>query len=166
MKKILCDYERYQKKNILSIFVIFMCDSGFRSLVGYRVRHSLLEKSRLFMPLVKIIEAFFSFTSSCQISASARIGEGCLFPHGVGIVIGAGAIIGKNATIYQNVTIGQVNGSYPVVGENVTVFPSAILVGEIHVGSNCKVGPGSLVISDVQDGDIVVTASSIVLEKK
>lgn len=92
----------------------------------------------------------------CDISLCASLGEGISLPHPIGVVIGERAVIGKHCTIYQNTTIGQKNGEYPVIGDNVTIFPSCVIIGGITVGDNAIVGAGSIVLHDVKPGTIVV----------
>lgn len=83
------------------------------------------------------------------------------FPHPIGIVIGQKVELGKNCTIYQNVTIGTKNtddyknAKYPVIGNNVTIYPNSIIIGDVHIGDGAIIGAGSLVLSDVEPGSIV-----------
>ena len=69
----------------------------------------------------------------------------------------------ENCTVYQQVTIGQKNGEYPVIGNNVTIYPGARILGGITVGDNSIIAPNSVVIHDVSDNDTVagVPAKSI-----
>ena len=83
------------------------------------------------------------------------------FPHPIGIVIHPDVKIGKNCTIFQNVTIGsgkyseQNKTNVPILGDNVTIYANAILVGGIVIGNNVVIGAGSIVINDVEDGKTV-----------
>ena len=85
------------------------------------------------------------------------IKRGTKFPHLVGIVISRAAIIGDNCIIYQNVTIGakshkqgnRKSENYPVLGNNVTVYAGAIIVGNVKIGDNAVIGANSVVITDV-----------------
>lgn len=81
------------------------------------------------------------------------------FPHPVGIVIGKMVIIGTGCKIYQNVTIGskdELGNSYPKIGNNVTIYASSILVGDITIGNNVTIGAGTFVNADVPDNAIAV----------
>lgn len=77
------------------------------------------------------------------------------FAHPVGIVINKYAQIGMNCTIYQNVTIGTgkknpiTNLDVPIIGDNVTIFANAVIVGGITIGDNVTIGAGSVVLKDV-----------------
>lgn len=77
------------------------------------------------------------------------------FPHPMNIVIGDGTRIGTNCTIYNNVTIGQKRNQYPVIGDNVVIYPGATIIGPITIGNNVIIGANSLVCKSVPDGVIV-----------
>ena len=64
------------------------------------------------------------------------------------------ARIGNNCKVYQNTTIGEKNGKAPVLGNNVTVYANAVIVGNVHIGSNSVIGAGSVVLSDVPENEI------------
>lgn len=74
--------------------------------------------------------------------------------HQVGVVISAKARIGNNCKVYQNTTIGKKNGKAPVLEDNVTVYANAVIVGNVHIGSNSVIGAGSVVLSDVPENEI------------
>lgn len=71
------------------------------------------------------------------------------FPHPNGIVIGKNCTIGDSCIIYQNVTLGQRNGKYPIIGNNVVIYPSSIVLGDIIIGDNSIIGAGSIVIRNI-----------------
>lgn len=91
------------------------------------------------------------------------------FPHGlIGVVIAGDAKIGKNCIIYHNVTIGkktigenlEEENRYlkaPVIGDDVFIGAGAIILGDVHIGNNCKIGAGTVIIDDVPDNSIVVS---------
>ena len=69
---------------------------------------------------------------------------GLVLPHPYGVVINSNSVIGTNCTVYQNVTIGSdKNGNVPVIGNNVFIFPGAVLIGKITIGDNCIIGANS-----------------------
>lgn len=77
------------------------------------------------------------------------IGKSLYFPHPNGIVIGKNCTIGDSCIIYQNVTLGQRNGKYPIIGNNVVIYPSSIVLGDIIIGDNSIIGAGSIVIRNI-----------------
>lgn len=91
----------------------------------------------------------------CFVQPGARIGPKLWLPHPNGIVIGTGARIGSGCTIYHQVTLGgarmgdwQAN-RYPTVGNNVTIFAGAKLIGAISVGDGAVIGANAVVNRDV-----------------
>ena len=89
---------------------------------------------------------------------ASSIGKHFRADHVVGIVIGSGAVIGDYCRIYQNVTIGQKNGRFPTIGDHVTIFPGAVIVGDVKIGDYAVIGANSVVTKDVPEGAIAVGA--------
>ena len=90
-----------------------------------------------------------------EISTKAVIGNNLRIEHMPGIVIGDGVVIGNNLHLYQNVTIGQKNGNYPVIGDNVTIYPGAKVFGDIIIGNNAVIGANAVVQMDVPEYGVV-----------
>lgn len=79
-----------------------------------------------------------------------------LFPHPIGIVIGKKVEIGRKCTIYQNVTLGTKDGvTYPIIGDDVTIYANSVVFGNITIGNNVIIGAGSIVNFDVPDNSVV-----------
>jgi serine acetyltransferase len=75
--------------------------------------------------------------------------------HPTGIVIAGDAEIGENVHIYQNVTIGNKNGGYPTIGDNVRICAGAAIIGDVHIGDNATVGANAVVLDDVEENTTV-----------
>lgn len=84
-----------------------------------------------------------------DVGLNAKIGKGFWVEHYNGLVIGDAVCIGDDCTLYQNVTIGQKKGLYPHLGNNVTIYPGAIVLGDIKVGDNAIISAGAVVVKDV-----------------
>ena len=90
-----------------------------------------------------------------DISSTAEIGGGLIVQHGYGTII-APRKIGKNCWVNQGVTIGYTNDDdCPTVGDNVTVYSGAKILGNVHVGNNVVVGANAVVVKDVDDNCVV-----------
>jgi serine O-acetyltransferase len=80
--------------------------------------------------------------------------------HGMGVVIGETAIVGDDVTLYQGVTLGGTGKEHgkrhPTLLDNVVVGGGAKILGNITVGSNCRIGAGSVVLRSVPDNSTVV----------
>jgi serine O-acetyltransferase len=82
-------------------------------------------------------------------------------PHPVGVVIGKNVSMGYDCIVYQNVTIGTKdtfgeNALYPVIKNNVIIYPNAIIIGDIVIGENAVIGAGAVVLNDVPPNSTVV----------
>lgn len=93
---------------------------------------------------------------SCDVSPGASIGAPMLLPHPHGITIGKGAEIGSRCILYQNVTIGASRkGSYPSVGDDVVVYPGAVIAGGVSIGARSMLGALTFTARDVVAGGVV-----------
>lgn len=99
--------------------------------------------------------------------------KGVIFPHLVGIVISSSSTIGKNCIIYQNVTIGgrtyeeadyHIKENFPILGDNVTVYAGAVIVGPIHIGNNAVIGANAVVTTDIPDNAVAVGVPAKVIK--
>lgn len=80
--------------------------------------------------------------------------------HPYGIVVNGSTKLGKNVTIFQHVTIGSkrlgLKAGAPTIGDDVVIFPNAVIVGAVHIGGGAVLAPGCVVIDDVPAGATVV----------
>jgi len=78
----------------------------------------------------------------------------------MGVVIGETAEIGNNCLLYLGVTLGGTGKSHgkrhPTLMENVVVGAGAKVLGSITVGSNTRIGAGSVVVRNVEGNRTVV----------
>ena len=100
--------------------------------------------------------------SSAHVSKDSEVGEGCvIYPNSTihaGVRIKDGVLINSNATIGHETTIGEYSnlgpgvavGGWCQIGEGVNIGIGASLRDQIKVLSNCVVGAGATVISDIQ----------------
>jgi serine O-acetyltransferase len=87
-------------------------------------------------------------------------------PHGLhGVFISRYAVVGTRCRIYQNVTIGEVNRKAPVIGDGCWIGAGAVLVGDIRVGKQARIGAGAVVSRDVPDYATVVSQPPRVIER-
>lgn len=90
-----------------------------------------------------------------DISSTAEIGGGLIVQHGYATII-APRKIGKNCWVNQGVTIGYTNDDDCLtLGDNVTVYAGAKILGDVHVGNNVVVAANAVVVKDVEDNCIV-----------
>ena len=94
----------------------------------------------------------------CDIPLATSIAESVYFNHNAfGVVINPKSVIKDNVNIQHGVTIGSRKGEEaPIIENNVVIGARAIILGNIRIGENSKIGAGSVVIHDVPDGCTVV----------
>jgi serine O-acetyltransferase len=115
----------------------------------YRLSHRLHESGH--KGCATLVVAANRVLTGVDIPASARFGEGLVIMHGHGIVVHHATRAGRECTLYQQVTIGSTSahGEPPTLGEGVTVFPGAKVLGPITVGDRATIGANAVVIRDV-----------------
>lgn len=115
------------------------------------IRRYLLSNNRKYKNRIR---KKLSIKYGIDIGTNFSIGENLKIEHINGIVIGNDAVIGDNCTIYQQVTIGQKNGLYPTIGNNVIIFPGARIIGGINIGDNSIIGTNAVVLHDVPENSV------------
>lgn len=98
-----------------------------------------------------------------QVSLSTR------FLHPACVVIGKAVRLGERVTIYQGVTLGGARrgdwkaGYYRLIGDDVTIFAGAVIVGAVTIGAQATIGANAVVLSDVPAGYTAVGAPARIL---
>lgn len=129
----------------------------------WKYRKSIVEKKgseliRLYKLMkIKKMDAFNNASLGTNLDISAEFATPPTFPHGLnGIIVNQYSKIGKNATIYHQVTIGSSDTkTAPIIGDNITIYPGAKIIGNIKIGDNVIIGIGSVVLKDVPNNAIV-----------
>jgi serine O-acetyltransferase len=94
------------------------------------------------------------------------IGPGLSLVHPFNILIGRDVKIGENCQIYHEVTMGtgQIPGM-PKIGNHVTIYPGARLLGGIVIGDGTMIGANCVVTKDVPAGSVIVAAPSRIIPR-
>jgi len=137
---------------------IIFCYPGFQALVVHRISHKLWN---LKLPLVpRLLSQITRFLTGVEIHPGAKIGKAVFIDHGMGVVIGETSEIGNRCLLYQGVTLGgtgKENGKrHPTLEANVVIGAGAKVLGAIIVGTNTRIGAGSVVVRDVEADSTVV----------
>ncbi len=137
---------------------IILCYPGFQALVLHRISHKLWKFKFPLAPRL-LSQVTRSFTG-IEIHPAAKIGQGVFIDHGMGVVIGETAEVGNRCLLYQGVTLGGTGKHHgkrhPTLEENVVVGAGAKVLGAISVGTNTRIGAGSVVVKDVAANSTVV----------
>ena len=137
---------------------ILLCYPGVHAIWGYRIGHVMWEKG--FRTYARLLSHIVRFLTGIEIHPGATIGRRFFIDHGMGVVIGETTEIGDDVLIYQGVVLGGVSREktkrHPTIEHNVVIGAGAILLGPIKVGSEARIGAGSVVINDVPANSTVV----------
>ena len=77
-----------------------------------------------------------------------------LFAHPVGTVLGR-AKYSNYFAVYQNCTVGVNHNVFPTFDEYVSLHPGSMVLGDCHVGRNCKISAGATMIDkDLRENNI------------
>lgn len=149
-------YAHFYKVNGRNSFLLLhflFYHRSYRTYFYYRVG----DISKMFSWLAPGIE-------NLSISRGTELGTGILFFHAYSTIIGAHSV-GNNCEITQNVTVGYKDGKKPVIGNNVKIFPNAVISGGITIGDNCVIGPGAVVFKSIPENCVVVGNPAYILKQ-
>jgi len=140
------------------LFEIILCYPGFQALVIHRISHRLWNLGLPLFP--RVLSQLTRSLTGIEIHPGAKIGKGVFIDHGMGVVIGETTEIGNRCLLYQGVTLGGTGKDHgkrhPTLSENVVVGAGAKVLGSITVGTNTRIGAGSVVVRDVEANSTVV----------
>ena len=135
-----------------------LCYPGLHAIWLHRIAHKLYKAN--FTLIARLINTISRFITGIDIHPGAQLGEGLFIDHGMGLVIGETAQLGRNITLYQGVTLGgtgkEAGKRHPTIGDNVVIASGAKVLGSFSVGSNSKIGAGSVVLKEVPPNSVVV----------
>ena len=131
---------------------------GFRAMAVHRfgtwahqVRHRPIRAV-----LVRVHRTMFRYVRNhygIELPVTATVGRRVIIGHQSGIVVHANAVIGDECFLRQNVTIGastmERGEEAPTLGRGVSVGCGAVIVGGITIGDRAKIGPNTVVMTDV-----------------
>jgi len=137
---------------------IVLCYPGFQALVLHRISHKLWNYKLPLLP--RVLSQLTRNITGIEIHPGAKIGRGVFIDHGMGVVIGETSEIGDRCLLYQGVTLGGTGKDsgkrHPTLEENVVVGAGAKVLGAIKIGSNTRIGAGSVVVKNVEKNSTVV----------
>jgi serine O-acetyltransferase len=140
---------------------------GLHALALHRVAHGLWEDWKLGARLLAHTNRFLT---GIEIHPAARVGRRVVIDHGMGIVIGETASVGDDCLLYKGVVLGgttlERRRRHPQVGRNVVMGTNAVVLGDIHIGDNARIGSGSVVVHEVPaDATVVGVPARVIVPK-
>lgn len=139
----------------LHFLFLLLLVPGFQLTLSVRIQELLGKIPLIGKLLRRILWYVTTIFFGSDIDPDCTIGGGINFRHPLGIVIGSGCILGKNVSINQNVTIGRRTHKdirNPTIGDGVSVFTGAVIIGPITIGENAIIGANAVVTKDVPAG--------------
>ena len=135
-----------------STLEVLFCYPGLHAIWNHRVAHFLWKhKIRL---LGRMMSHTARFVTGVEIHPGATIGRRFFIDHGMGVVIGETSEIGDDVLLYQGVVLGgtthEKKKRHPTIGNNVVIGAGAILLGDIVIGDEARVGAGSVVVTSLE----------------
>lgn len=68
--------------------------------------------------------------------------------------------------IYQQVTVGYSDDEKaPIIGDNVTIFPGAKVIGDVVIGNNVVIGANAVVVKNVPANCTVVGVPAYIIRR-
>lgn len=147
-----------ERPSILFYIVSLLGFNAFSAVLLFRLDSALYDKGLPWSVLAKLMRRWNQVLNACEIFPQARIGPGLYVPYPIGV--GAGPITaGRNLTILPHSILTIRDRSrqliierYPSFGDNVTIGPSAVVLGPVVIGDGVVIGAGAIVHKDVPAG--------------
>lgn len=163
-------FENIKKKDpaAKNYLEIALCYPGVHAVFFHRIAHFL---DHINIPIVPRFISHISRTlTGIEIHPKVKIGQNLFIDHGFGVVIGETAIIGNNVTIYQGVTLGGRSLSkskrHPTISDNVVIGAGAKLLGDVTIGARAKIGPGAIIIQNLDPDKVMVAQTAKEVKKE
>jgi serine O-acetyltransferase len=122
----------------------------FRTLYYYRLRYGNLLAAALSVCFCLLYKGQTTLYLECP-----DIGPGLFLQHAFSTTIGAESI-GRNCWINQQVTIGYRDDTQaPIIGDDVTIYAGAKVLGPIRIGHRVTIGANAVVVKSVPDDCVV-----------
>ena len=122
--------------------VLLSGERSFRNVFYYRFRDkkALCGLCRLFLPDIKEIELYGNINADIYLSSSYMV----VSPKRTG----------KNLRVCAGVVVGKNGGERPSIGDNVYLGANSTVIGDVTIGDNVVVQPGSVVTKDIPSNTV------------
>lgn len=134
-----------------ALYVPFLFYKGYHALQLHRIAHWHWwhhHQATAYMLQHRCAEVL-----SVDIHPAARIGSGILLDHATGFVAGETAVIEDGVSLLHGITLGgrgQEGGDrHPKVRRGASIGAGAMILGNVEVGPEAKIGAGSIVLKSV-----------------
>jgi serine O-acetyltransferase len=134
--------------------------ASYQAVAAYRLAHAVRRRgARHDEVLARRISEDAKICTGIEIHPGAVIGRRFVLDHAFGTVIGETSVLGDDCYVLQGVIVGATgiagNASgkrHPTIGDRVQIGAFARLLGPITVGSDTRIGPHAVVLTDIPEG--------------
>ncbi|MGO9977292.1 MAG: serine acetyltransferase [Solirubrobacteraceae bacterium] len=142
------EWHPHTRPSVIQLLYLLGTQPPFRSLCWYRLERAGVLAFVTALPL----RLLYRGEPALRLH-SEYIGPGLYLPHAFSTILAWRSSIGHDCRIYQGVTIGwDDKGNAPRLGDRVTVYASASIIGDVTIGDDVIVGAGAVVLHDVPPG--------------
>ncbi|EOR94080.1 hexapeptide transferase family protein [Arcticibacter svalbardensis MN12-7] len=165
------DLQRYAGKATMGMFFKhYFISPGFKYSFYLRLCKYYRKKNKLVYLFFRILLRHYSYKFGFDIPVMTTIGFGLYIGHFGNVVISSKAVIGDNCNISQGVTIGynprgKFKG-YPIIGNNVFIGPGAVVIGNVNIGDNVAIGANCVVTKNFSKNDVVTGIPGTVISTR
>ncbi|MDN3384683.1 serine acetyltransferase [Pseudoalteromonas sp. APC 3358] len=140
-------------------------------MILYRSGNLLYRKRKKISPLpYYLFQVFYrvlvEWVFCVELPLKTRVGKRLSIYHGFGLVVNPKVTLGNNIKLRNGVVIGN-NGKSktgsPVIEDNVDIGANAVVIGEITIGYNTKIGAGTVVTKTIESNKVVVSGKVRIL---
>jgi serine O-acetyltransferase len=106
--------------------------------------------------------------NSIEIFYNVELPEIFFISHGIGAVLG-NSKYGNRFVFFQNVTVGRINNSKPVIGDDVILYPGVTVTGKTIIGNNCVISAGINLHNEIIPDNTIVkerNGEKVLMENK
>ena len=138
---------------------LYIKNAGYKIVTNLR-RCEYLRGKKIFFPIYQLQRVKYHrlcVKYGCDIPSHVKIGAGFKLDHPVGVVINSKAIIGENFNIKSGAVIGKTEKGVAKIGDNVMVGVHALIIGNVTIGDDAKIGAGAIVTHDAGEGATVIS---------
>jgi serine O-acetyltransferase len=140
--------------------------AGRWAVLLYRLSQSA---HRAGIPLLPyMIQMLNAFLHGCEIHYRARIGKNLQIAHPRGLVVGQYVQAGKNLKLFTGAVLGVKHSGtsdQPRIGDDVTIYAGAKIIGPVHIGDNVIIGANAVVNRDVESDCVVAGIPAQVVKR-
>ena len=144
-----------------------LCYPGLHAIWLHRLAHKLYLKGWVLIP--RLLNTFSRFLTGIDIHPGATLGPGLLSTMVWALLLAKPQNLVLMSRSIRGVTLGgtgkEKGKRHPTIGDNVVVSSGAKVLGSFTVGSNSKIGAGSVVLKEVPPNSVVVGVPGRIVTK-